>query len=161
QGRMLPGFALFHPFVVFQVRVGNLALQDPCAGHQDGIVLPLAQGIGLGGFALSVLQVAAVEVEKSAVFVNAADAVVMVVMPVDGLGLLEVGEGIAAVALVFVAKASQATTGLRLGFGFTTTDLVLTAALGLLIDLPADLQGDESLHISDVGKGAGKVAMLR
>src|SRR5258708_37886567 len=147
---VLPAFHLF-----FQPGIGHLALQDTRAGHQDGIILLFAQGIGLCGLGVGVLQIAAIEVEQAAVFQHAADAVMMVVMAVDLLRLLQVSEGAAAKLVIFIAMAN------RPAFIILFLGLALAPALGLGVHLLADLQRDQPLHVSHVNQRAGQVAMLR
>src|SRR5579864_1173689 len=134
---VLPAFNL-----LVKPRVGHLALEQAGAGHQDGVVFFAAEIIGLGSLGPGVFQIAAVEVEQAAVLEHAADPVMMMVVGVNLLRLLEVGEGFLAVALVLIAITGGGTllprSGLVVDFAGIFA-LALAATFRLHVNLAADL----------------------
>src|SRR5260370_4299131 len=133
---VLPSLHLF-----LQAGVRHQALQKPGALHQDGIGCLFAQGVSLGSLSVGIFQVAAIEVEQAAIFQHAADTMMMVVMAVDLLRLLQVGECAAAVPLVLAAITMIiACPSAFIFFLNLVPRLALAAALGLPIHLPAALQ---------------------
>src|SRR3954452_24044896 len=93
--RMLPGMRTAFN-LLFQLSVLHFALQKTCAGHQDGIVHFLAQFKRLRRLGAGIIKIANIQIKQSAVFQHAADAMMMIVVAVDFLRKIQVGESAAA-----------------------------------------------------------------
>src|SRR5437763_129119 len=150
---MLPGLCAALNLLI-QFGIFNGALQQPGARDQYGIVFLFAYGVGQSSLLAGIVQVANIEIEQSTVFINAANAVMVIVMPVDFFRLLQISKRLHTQLFIGFALPLLLTTSSR--------DIAaLAAARGLRINLFADLRCHQALDIGNIIKRAGQVAVLR
>jgi len=79
-------------YLFFQLGIFHFALEQSGARHQDGIVLLLADIISLLRLRTGIIQVSTIKVQQPAVLIDAANAMMVVVVTIDLFRLVKVGK---------------------------------------------------------------------